>query len=229
MRMRSLHSTHPPCIRLRNGLTLYEIVLSIAIFTMAMAAISQLITIGSRASIQAQLQTEAAIRAENKMAEIVSGYQPLAAVAGEADPENNRWLWSLDVVDAPNATGLKELTVTVTHLSQVGEADASYSIKRLMRDPQLYFDAALAEEEAAAEATNQSSGGSTGGTGSSTQGTGGSSNSGSSGGSAAGKASGGSTGSAPQTGGGSGAATPSSGGMSSGGSSGTTSSKAKSR
>jgi type II secretion system protein I len=218
---------------LRNGLTLYEIVLSIAIFTMAMAAISQLITIGSRASIQAQLQTEAAIRAENKMAEIVSGYQPLAAVAGEADPENNRWLWSLDVVDAPNATGLKELTVTVTHLSQVGVADASYSIKRLMRDPQLYFDAALAEEEAAAQATNQSSGGSTGGTGSSTQGTGSSkssSNSGSSGGSAAGKASGGSTGSAPQTGGGSGAATPSSGGgMSSGGSSGTTSSKGKSR
>lgn len=222
----------------RAGLTIYEVVLSMAIFVLAMVAISQLISTGSRASVNAQLQSQAAIRAENKMAEVVSGYRPLAAVAGEADPDDQRWLWSLNVVDSQNTTGLKELTVTITHLSDTGEADATYTLQRLMRDPQLYIDAALAEEEAAAAAeakansANSSSSNTTGGTGTAgkaTQGTGSSSGGNTSGAKSGSSSSGGSSGSSGKTSGGSSGSSgkTGSGGMSSGGSSGKTSSKAK--
>ena len=154
----------PPCHTqcVRDGLTLYEIVLSLTIFTLAMAAISQLITLGTRASIQAQLQTEAAIRAENKMSEVVAGYYPLSSVSGEADPNDASWMWGLEVADAADVSGTKELTVTVTHLAQSGEPDVVFTLKRLMLDPQLYFDAALEEEEKT-EAQSETDG-STGGT-----------------------------------------------------------------
>jgi general secretion pathway protein I len=234
--MRRIDARQP--VERRCGLTIYEVVLSMAIFVMAMVAISQLITTGSRASTEAQLHSQAAIRAESKMAEIVSGSQPLSAVAGEADPSDSRWVWSMDAVDSANASGVKELTVTVTHLSEAGEADVSYTLKRLMRDPQLYIDAALAEDEAAAAAqakansANSKSSGSTGTTGTagkagtSTKSSGSSSNSSS-------KTSGGSMSSGKTSGGSSGAASKSSGGSSgaasksSGGSSGQSTSKAK--
>ena len=218
-----LNFPHPtPC---RMGLTIYEVVLSLAIFVMAMVAISQLISTGSRASSEAQLHSQAAIRAENKMAEIVAGFQPLSAVTGEVDPNDARWLWSMDVVDSANASGVKELTVTVTHLSEAGEADVSYTLKRLMRDPQLYIDAALAEEEAAAEAEAKAS--SANASGSSTgRGTGTAGTASKSTGSQApsSKTSGGST---PSSGS-SGSAPKSGGGAPTGGSSGQSSSKAKS-
>jgi general secretion pathway protein I len=204
----------------RRGLTIYEVVLSMAIFVLAMVAVTQLVSSGSRASVNAQLQSQAALRAETKMAEVVAGFQPLASVAGEADPEDERWLWSLDVVDSAATTGVKELTVTITHLSEAGEADASYSLKRMMRDPQLYIDAAQAEEEAAAQAaaktSSSSSGSSSSGTG--TGGTGGTASSTSSSSSSSSRSSSGSSGAASKSSG---------GGSSSSGTSGKTSSKAK--
>ena len=65
----------------RSGFTLLEVIISLAIFVSAFAAFSQLFTLGSRAAVQAALQTQAAVRAEAKMAEVVAGVELFEAAA----------------------------------------------------------------------------------------------------------------------------------------------------
>ncbi|GIT30334.1 MAG: hypothetical protein Ct9H300mP1_23800 [Planctomycetaceae bacterium] len=54
----------------RSGFTLLEVLVSLAIFVAAFASLSQLFTLGSRAAVQAALETQATVRAEAKMAEV---------------------------------------------------------------------------------------------------------------------------------------------------------------
>jgi len=150
-------STSPPGGR-SAGLTLYEVVLAMTIFLLAMAAISQIIRTGSRASIQAKLETDAAILAETKMGEVVAGAVSLTdGEGGQISADDPYWNWNLAVANA-NIDGLKDVTVTVNHLGQDGQPDATYSIRRLVRDPQIYIDAALEAEQQAAEAESGSGG-----------------------------------------------------------------------
>jgi len=131
----------------RTGLTLYEVVLSIGIFLMAMAALSELISVGSRAAVKAELETQAALYAESKMAEIVSGAVPMTATGNQPlFPDDPSWQWRLTEGEPP-AEGLKDLTVTVMHMGNNGEPDATYSLRRFVRDPQLYIDAALEKQQ----------------------------------------------------------------------------------
>lgn len=145
----------------RSGLTLFEVVLSLAIFLMSLAAVSQLISVGSRASVDAQLETEAALFAESKMAEVISGAVPLDPVSGQpVSSADAAWQWSLTENTAP-LEGLKDITVTVTHLGPDGEPDVTFSLRRYLRDPQLFIDAALERQsEETEESADESSAGS---------------------------------------------------------------------
>ena len=62
----------------RPGLTLLEIVLSLAIFFGALAILSQLSWNGARAAVQARLKTQAIIRCEAKLAEVLAGAETLS-------------------------------------------------------------------------------------------------------------------------------------------------------
>ena len=84
----------------RSGLTLLEVLIALSIFVAAFAAISQLFTLGSRAAIQASLETQAVLRCESKLAEVVAGIESLEAADGTAYEDDPRWVWSL-AVDAP--------------------------------------------------------------------------------------------------------------------------------
>ena len=153
----------------RAGLTLYEVVLAIAIFLMAMAAIGQIIRVGSQASAQAKLETDAVILAETKMGEVIAGVVKMGDVAKEPISEDDPdWFWSLAVTDAEiDGTpifGLKELTLTVEHLGQDGQPDAVFKLRRKVRGPDLYLQAAQDELDKADAAAEAESSGSTGGT-----------------------------------------------------------------
>lgn len=143
----------------RAGLTLFEVVLSIAIFLMAMAAIGELIRLGSRASVQARLRTEAVMRCESKLSEVVIGVLPLND-AGGAYPDDANWTWNLTVV-ASDVENLKLVTVTAVRTAPDGTIESMFSLKRLIRDPVIFEQAAEAEAEAAQQ---QSSSGTSGGT-----------------------------------------------------------------
>src|SRR5262245_60910617 len=76
----------------RQGLTLLEVLVSLAIFLFAFAVLSQLIGMGGNLAVEAQNRSEAAQKARRKLAEVVSGVQPLSSTSGTEDD----WEWSVD-------------------------------------------------------------------------------------------------------------------------------------
>ena len=138
----------------RSGLTLLEVLIALSIFVAAFAAISQLFTLGSRAAIQASLETQAVLRCESKLAEVVAGIESLEAADGTAYEDDPRWVWSL-AVDAPPDSApaeLMQVTVTVAFVPEDENEEMEFSLVRFLRDPQVLVDAAEAAAEAEAEA-----------------------------------------------------------------------------
>jgi general secretion pathway protein I len=130
------------------GFTLYEVVLSLAILAASLAVLSSLIATGSRAATQSRLRTEAMLLCQTKLAEVVSGVEPLAAVSGAplvtAAPG---WTWDLQVTPGPHVD-LLALQVTVSHAAADNSVDAGASLSRWIRNPQLFAQAASAASTA---------------------------------------------------------------------------------
>lgn len=134
---------------LPSGMTLLEVLVSLSIFMGSFAAISQLFNLGSRAAIRAALETQAVIRCESKLAELVAGVELLEATEGTLFEDDDRWNWSLVVNAATQNPNLMEVVVTVAFQPDVGPEVHQFSLTRLLLDPQVVLDA---EEDAAAAA-----------------------------------------------------------------------------
>ena len=134
-------------------MSLFEVLLAIAIFLMAMTALSQLISGGRRSSLDASLRTQAVLHAETIMNEVIAGAKPMEVATSEQITEGDtNWFWSLSVEDA-EVDGLKDLTVTVVHVSNGDRENIKYTLRRFVRDPAVFEEAALeADAEAEAEA-----------------------------------------------------------------------------
>lgn len=132
----------------RAGLSLLEVLISVAIFLGAMTAIIFALNSGQRSEIAARLQSEAVLRCETVMGEIVSGVSEATSSDGNrfTDDEEGRWQWSAQVTDA-GVTGLLQVTVVVEHRPNGDQPNASFSLVRYMRDPQIFLDAAMEQTE----------------------------------------------------------------------------------
>ena len=146
----------------RRGLTLFEVIISLAIFVGSIAAIGQLIASGVRGAVEAKMRTQAVIRCETKMAELVAEIVPFQPSSGTF-PDDPSWQWSTSINPSPQAN-LYIVEVTTTHPSPAGKFDVSFSLRRFVRDPQLFINAMLAEqtEAAAAASSNNTTASSTG-------------------------------------------------------------------
>ena len=133
----------------RRGFSLLEVLLSLAIFLTAFVALSQLSSNGMNAAIEARLTTNAILRCESKLAEIVAAVEPLEAVADQPFQDDDAWTWTLETTAGPHAD-LQNVTVTVKFDGGNKLASASDSLSRLIRDPIVFEMAAAAAEEAAA-------------------------------------------------------------------------------
>ncbi len=129
----------------RRGLTLLEVIIALGIFAGSMAALSQLITTGLQAAVRSRYQTQAIFRCQSKMAEVVAGYDPMDTVTDAPFEDDANWTWSLESQVGPH-DALLELVVTVVHNDDTGFASASFRLSRYIRDPQIFLDAAAAEE-----------------------------------------------------------------------------------
>lgn len=116
----------------RRGLSLLEVILSIAILGMALTVIGQLVNLGYRSALQARLRSDANILVDSKMAEVVSGVLPLESVGGASIQDNPDWAYAVDV-QPTEILGLLSVTVTVTRTQQA--IPISMSIARLVPDP----------------------------------------------------------------------------------------------
>jgi general secretion pathway protein I len=132
----------------RSGLSLLEIIISVAIFMASLAAIMEGLQIGRRSELSARLQSEAVLRCETVLGEILSGVKEAASAQGNPfdDDETGNWEWTAEVTEA-GTTGLLQVTVLVEHRPGGEEPNAAFTLVRFMRDPQLFLDAALQESE----------------------------------------------------------------------------------
>ena len=81
----------------RNGLSLLEVMLAIALLGTSMVVIYQLMGIGYRSSLEAQLQSDAANLVDTKMAEVSAGVLPLENAGGVPIEEAPEWSYSVEV------------------------------------------------------------------------------------------------------------------------------------
>lgn len=144
-----------------SGLTLLEVVLSMAILFGSLAVLSQLAWNGSRAAVQGQLKTQAVLRCEALLAEVVAGAVPLQSTSNVAFSDDPRWTWSLAVGET-SFPELMLVEVTVAHASGSSPlSHVSHTLRRWMRDPAI-FEAALEQTTSSQTTTTTSTLGSSG-------------------------------------------------------------------
>ncbi len=141
----------------RCGFSLLEVVLALGIFFACVAVLSQIQWNGTRAAVQSRLKGQALLLCETKLQEVVAGIEPLSdqeSVPFEDDPT---WVWSLRT----EATDYPELYLVEVTVAKVGETPlgtVSQGLRRWMRDPNVFIEAA--EQQAQLEAEQSSSSGS---------------------------------------------------------------------
>lgn len=127
---------------LRKGLTLFELLLALAIFLASLAALAQLLASGSRAAAQAKLQTEAILRCESKLGEVVSGVEPIKAASKGSFTDDPSWSWQLTATDGPWPS-LQLIELQVSRTGQSSLSSSSYTLQRFVRDPALFVEPAV--------------------------------------------------------------------------------------
>jgi hypothetical protein len=155
------------CRGTRPGLSLLEVVLALAILVLAVAAINQLVDIGTDRGIDARAYTRGARLAQSKMAEVEAG---VVSVSGESDGsfDGDDAGWTFKVL--PEAAGPPNLyTVTVRVSRDIRGRPIEVSLTQMIFDPTMMGSTAQAERPAADDTS--ASGGTSGGTGGGTGGT----------------------------------------------------------
>src|SRR5260370_28861378 len=78
------HKRHAPAARRvdrprRAGMTLLEVLISLAIFMLSLVAIGRLVSLSSERAREVQLKAEGMLKCQSKLAEIVGGAEQLAS------------------------------------------------------------------------------------------------------------------------------------------------------
>jgi general secretion pathway protein I len=128
---------------LPRGITLYEVVIALAIFSGAVVALFEALSTATRAALQARMQSQAVLLAETKMAEVVGGAIP-ATSSGDVpftDAGLEGWSYSITVAPATHA-GINQIQVSVFCRQAPSSVDASFTMARLLRDQQAFVTSA---------------------------------------------------------------------------------------
>jgi hypothetical protein len=70
----------------------------------------------------------------------------MESVASQQMEDDPDWVWSLDVQTGPHPD-LLQLIVTVEFVAEGSLADSSFSLSRLVRDPEIFLEEDLVEDE----------------------------------------------------------------------------------
>ncbi|MEA1952543.1 MAG: hypothetical protein U9N87_14275 [Planctomycetota bacterium] len=122
----------------RGGLTLFEVILSLAILGGAVAVIAQAAWSGLENARMTRELVRAELLAENVMAELLAGIRPLEPVEDSMFEEDDsledpqQWLYSVDVTPS-EIEGMLEARVTVS-ANNDRPRKVSYSLVRWMLD-----------------------------------------------------------------------------------------------
>ena len=125
----------------RFGLTLLEVLVSTAIFLGALTAIVSVMRVGHNARLRVVLNSEAVLRCESVMGELISGIRPLVSSGQQPFEDDPDWVWSAMVGDQ-GGEALFTVDVTVEHRVNNGQTNSIGKLIRYLRDPELFLEAA---------------------------------------------------------------------------------------
>ena len=115
----------------RPGLSLIEVLLAMAIFFIAIVAISRLVDMGTDRELEARLHTSGARLAQNKLAEFEMGVESMTATSGDFGDADSGWTWSM--TSEQPGTNLYLVTVTVSR--DMKGKPFSLTLSQMMLDP----------------------------------------------------------------------------------------------
>jgi type II secretion system protein I len=123
----------------RRGLTLLEVIVAMAIFLFSLAAIQQLVTMGSDRAMDIRQETRTSSRCQSKMAELIIGAAGLTA-SGDYTPfedeDGKDLFWKVDVAAAEDGVGLYLVKVFVKKDFQSGRTIES-QMSQIIMDPSM--------------------------------------------------------------------------------------------
>lgn len=115
----------------RGGLSLLEVLLSVAILGVSMVAIGHLFNLGFRAASDVRIRSEANMIADATMAEIAAGVIDFKSGGGNVESRPD---WEYTITSQPSVQpGLLSVTVTVSQ--RLTTSNVSVSLVRLVADP----------------------------------------------------------------------------------------------
>lgn len=118
----------------RKGLSLLEVIVSIAILGAATTLIANVIFVGSRSAGRVRWSSEAQLLGDTKMAELSAGVLPLQSSGLSVIAENPRWSWSVEVGAAP-INGLLVAIVNIQPTDDSGDPRQRFTLTRWLPDP----------------------------------------------------------------------------------------------
>jgi Tfp pilus assembly protein PilV len=157
-----IHHLHAvPAVR--QGLSLLEVLLALAIFLFSLVAIGHLVTLAGDRAADIQLRARASQLCQSKLGEVAAGVvplsQPQANVPFDEDPD---WQWSMDAQQGSTIPNLWTVSIHVSR-QRLNGPPVEASITQMMLDPSV---------RGSASSTATSSGSSTSGQASSSTGSG---------------------------------------------------------
>lgn len=100
----------------RRGLTLLEMLLAAAILAMSLAVLARQNSVGVRAAVRSQLETEAAVLCQSQLNRLLTEKTPTDSIperpVTEVGSKSHRWMWSAQVEQSA-VPDLRLVTVTV--------------------------------------------------------------------------------------------------------------------
>ncbi|HRF02320.1 MAG TPA: prepilin-type N-terminal cleavage/methylation domain-containing protein [Pirellulaceae bacterium] len=119
----------------RRGLSLLEVILAIAILGGALAAIGELIRLGTRSALAAHELSLAHLLADTRMAEVAGGALDLESVSTATCEEAPDWVYSV-TVQSSQQPGLLQVEVLVQQDPAQFAVPISYRVFRFLPDPE---------------------------------------------------------------------------------------------
>jgi hypothetical protein len=147
----------------RRGLSLLEVLLSLTILVLAMAAIGRLVDVGTDHGAEARAYSRGARLAQSKMAEVEAGLLPVSS-GTEGQFEGDDAAWSFTVTS--ESAGPPNLyTVGVKVSTSLKGKPVEVALTQMIFDPSMAGSAAQAEQPAATADATDASGTTSSGTG----------------------------------------------------------------